>query len=139
MNSLFRNIKENINIDYGEESDDEETFQDMRLDKYVDLTREHNVECVFNRKFRMWEPTKKVETKHCIHIAELVSQRMDSSSHRMEHPTDYSSHRMAHPTHENRARDLPRDHSRDSSRDPLGRKPAYPNKQPPNYNRYGKK
>ena len=156
MNSLFRNIKENINIDYGEESDDEETFQDMRLDKYVDLAREHNVECVFNRKFRMWEPTKKVETRHCIHIAELVSQRMAHPTQRMAHPTDSSSHRMAHPTHENRARDStgqsthPRNHygnkvdsSRDSLRDPLrdssNHKPAYPTKQPSQFNRYNKK
>jgi len=73
MNSLFRKIKENINIDYGEESDDEETFQDMRVDKYVDLACEHMVECVFNRKFRMWEPIRKVETKHYIHIAELTA------------------------------------------------------------------
>ena len=73
MNSLFRKIKENINIDYGEESDDEETFQDMRVDKYVDLAREHMVECAFNRKFRMWEPIRKVETKHYIHIAELTA------------------------------------------------------------------
>ena len=73
MNSLFRKIKENVNIDYGEESDDEETFQDMRVDKYVDLAREHMVECAFNRKFRMWEPIRKVETKHYIHIAELTA------------------------------------------------------------------
>jgi hypothetical protein len=73
MNSLFRKIKENINIDYGEESDDEETFQDMRVDKYVDLAREYMVECAFNRKFRMWEPIRKVETKHYIHIAELTA------------------------------------------------------------------
>lgn len=141
MNSLFRNIKENINIDYGEESDDEETFQDMRLDKYVDLAREHNVECVFNRKFRMWEPIKKVETRHCIHIAELVSQKVDSSSHRMAHPThesrarDTLGQRMTHPTQ----RDQSRDPLRDSSRDPLGHKPAYPAKHQPNYNRYNKK
>ena len=73
MNSLFRKIKENINIDYGEESDDEETFQDMRVDKYVDLACEHMVECVFNHKFRMWEPIRKVETKHYIHISELTA------------------------------------------------------------------
>jgi hypothetical protein len=161
MNSLFRNIKENINIDYGEESDDEETFQDMRLDKYVDLTREHNVECVFNRKFRMWEPTKKVETRHCIHIAELVSQRADHSGQRVENPTqrmDSSSHRadplghkMAHLTqkadhsvqsthprnHYDRKVDFS-SHKVDHLRDPLSHKPAYPNKQS-NYNRYNKK
>jgi len=78
MNSLFRKIKENINIDYGEESDDEETFQDMRVDKYVDLACEHMVECAFNRKFRMWEPIRKVETKHYIHIAELIDVKQDS-------------------------------------------------------------
>ena len=75
MNSLFRNIKENINIDYGEESDDEECFQDLRVDKYVDLTREHMIECAFNRKFRMWEPIKKVEQGQCIHILELVADK----------------------------------------------------------------
>ncbi len=124
MNSLFRNIKENINIDYGEESDDEETFQDMRLDKYVDLTREHNIECVFNRKFRMWEPVKKVETRHYIHIAELVSQRVDSSR-------DSSSHRADSSTHENNNRhSFTRDRTRSS--------PYVPNKQS-NYNRYNKK
>ncbi len=124
MNSLFRNIKENINIDYGEESDDEETFQDMRLDKYVDLTREHNIECMFNRKFRMWEPVKKVETRHYIHIAELVSQRVDSSR-------DSSSHRADSSTHENNNRhSFTRDRTRSS--------PYVPNKQS-NYNRYNKK
>lgn len=127
MNSLFRNIKENINIDYGEESDDEETFQDMRLDKYVDLTREHNIECMFNRKFRMWEPVKKVETRHYIHIAELVSQRVDSSSQRVENP----SQRMDFSSHENNNRhSFTRDRTRSS--------PYVPNKQS-NYNRYNKK
>ena len=30
LNSLFRNIKENINLDYIEASDDEEDFEDTR-------------------------------------------------------------------------------------------------------------
>jgi hypothetical protein len=155
MNSLFRNIKENINIDYGEESDDEEIFQDMRLDKYVDLTREHNVECVFNRKFRMWDPTKKVETRHCIHIAELVSQRVENPTQRVEnltqrmaHPTDSSSHRMAHPGQRADHSGQRADHSGQRvenpthriahSRDPMRSSPYPPNKQS-NYNRYNKK
>jgi hypothetical protein len=121
MNSLFRNIKENINIDYGEESDDEETFQDMRLDKYVDLAREHNIECVFNRKFRMWEPTKKVETRHCIHIAELVSHENHNRPTYTRDPMRDSSSQNA--TH---------------SRDPMRSSPYPPNKQS-NYNRYNKK
>lgn len=43
MNSLFRNIRENINIDYGEESEDEDIFQNTSLDKYVDLKKEYKM------------------------------------------------------------------------------------------------
>ena len=39
MNSLFRNIKENKNIDYIEESEDESDFENTSEDKYV-LTAE---------------------------------------------------------------------------------------------------
>jgi hypothetical protein len=37
MNSLFRKIRENVNLDYIEESDDEADFQNRAEDKYVDL------------------------------------------------------------------------------------------------------
>ena len=37
MNSLFRNIKENGNLDLLEESDDEEEFENIALDKFVYL------------------------------------------------------------------------------------------------------
>jgi hypothetical protein len=80
MNSLFRKIRENINIDYGEESDDEECFQDTRVDKYVDLAREHKIECVFNRKFRMWEPIKQVALGKYTHIAELISNHQNGNA-----------------------------------------------------------
>jgi hypothetical protein len=73
MNSLFRKIRENINIDYGEESEDEEYFQDLRIDKYVNLACDHKIECVFNKRFRMWEPVKKVDNGRYTHIGELVS------------------------------------------------------------------
>jgi hypothetical protein len=58
MNSLFRNIKENRNLDAIEESDDEDDFYDMRADKYVDLTKEIRMECVYHKKFRRWIPYK---------------------------------------------------------------------------------
>ena len=45
MNSLFRNIKENINLDFIEESDDETDFEDGREDKYTYLD-----------KFKRWIP-----------------------------------------------------------------------------------
>jgi hypothetical protein len=58
MNKLFRNIKENQNLDALEESDDEEEFQDDRIDKYVYLDREINMACTFNHKFKKWEPLR---------------------------------------------------------------------------------
>ena len=56
MNSLFRNIRENGNLDFIEESDDEEDFLDTRLDKYVDLSKKIQLKCVYNKKFRKWVP-----------------------------------------------------------------------------------
>ena len=58
MNSLFRNIKENINLDSLEESDDEDEFEDVRLDKYVDLELQLRMDCVYNTKFKKWVPLK---------------------------------------------------------------------------------
>ena len=40
MNSIFRTIKENENLDLLEESDDEEEFENINLDKFVDLEKE---------------------------------------------------------------------------------------------------
>ena len=39
MNKLFRTIKENDNLDYLEESDDEEEFENISSDKYVDTNK----------------------------------------------------------------------------------------------------
>ena len=58
MNSLFRNIKENDNIDLIEESDDEDDFEDTREDKYVDTKAEIVMDCVYHTKFRRWVPIK---------------------------------------------------------------------------------
>lgn len=56
MNKLFRNIKENNNLDTLEESDDEDDFQDDRSDKYVYLDRFYKMYCQFNYKFKKWMP-----------------------------------------------------------------------------------
>ena len=56
MNSLFRNIRENSNLDLIEESDDEDDFLDTRLDKYVDLNKKIRISCYYNKKFRKWIP-----------------------------------------------------------------------------------
>ena len=58
LNKLFRKIKENDNLDTLEESDDEEEFECEQEDKFVYLDKKYNMYCVFNRKFKMWVPTK---------------------------------------------------------------------------------
>jgi len=60
MNSLFRHIKENVNLDAVEESDDEADLMDTRPDKYVDLSKELKMECLYHRKFRRWVPLRVV-------------------------------------------------------------------------------
>ena len=62
MNKLFRNIKENQNLDALEESDDEEEFQNEEIDKFVHLDREFNMVCTYNFKYRKWMPIR-VATK----------------------------------------------------------------------------
>ena len=42
MNTLFRDIKENRNLDV-EESDDEEEFENISLDKFVNLDKKYIV------------------------------------------------------------------------------------------------
>ena len=57
MNKLFRCIRENDNIDLIEESEDEDCFEDMRLNKFM-LNKTYDMECIFNNKYKKWEPVK---------------------------------------------------------------------------------
>lgn len=61
MNKLFRNIKENRNLDALEESDDEEEFENIQIDKFVDLNKVLKMRCNFNYKFQAWVPIHVVE------------------------------------------------------------------------------
>jgi hypothetical protein len=61
MNSLFRNIKENVNLDAIEESDDDEDFENTDIDQYVDLNKGFKFECVYKQNFNSWVPIKNVE------------------------------------------------------------------------------
>jgi hypothetical protein len=56
MNKLFRNIKENQNLDALEESDDEAEFENEKEDKYVFLDRSFKMNCQYNHKFKKWVP-----------------------------------------------------------------------------------
>jgi hypothetical protein len=58
MNKLFRNIKENNNLDTLEESDDDDEFENEKEDRFVYLDREFNMLCSYNYKFKKWTPLK---------------------------------------------------------------------------------
>jgi hypothetical protein len=73
LNGIFRRIKENRNLDAIEESDDEEDFQDSRIDKYVDLAKTAIMECTFHPKFRQWVPTKMMHKgTRIVHVSRLA-------------------------------------------------------------------
>ena len=61
MNTLFRNIKENNDLDKLEESDDEDEFENPNVDKFVYLERTHNMKCYYNKRFKKWTPIEIVD------------------------------------------------------------------------------
>jgi len=60
MNSLFRRIKENQNLDDIEASDDEEEFYDLTPTKYLQPNKRLFMEFVYHKKFRRWIPIRVV-------------------------------------------------------------------------------
>lgn len=58
MNSIFRTIKENDNLDALEESDDEDEFENTSDDKFVDLEKRVDMECRLHPTFKKWVPIK---------------------------------------------------------------------------------
>ncbi len=73
LNNLFRNIKENCNLDAIEESDDEEEFENKKEDKFVYLDRSFKMVCEYNYKFKRWCPTNLAqETDEIISLNQLI-------------------------------------------------------------------
>jgi len=74
MNKQYRNIKENRNLDFIEESDDEDDFQNISYDKNVNLKKILNIECFFNFRFKKWVPIKIIREHNprIVHIKQLV-------------------------------------------------------------------
>jgi len=68
MNSLFRNIRENENLDLLEESEDEEDFENINENKYVDLEKTLLMKCVYVKKFRKWQPIELVKPDEKVKI-----------------------------------------------------------------------
>ena len=66
MNKLFRNIKENTDLDKLEESDDEEEFENPNVDKFVYLDKSFKMKCYYNKKFKKWMPVEVIKTESII-------------------------------------------------------------------------
>ena len=79
MNTLFRNIKENANLDALEESDDEEEFENIELDKYVDLKKEYKIKCVYLPKFRSWKPVALCEEGNISNVADIKKMEKNNN------------------------------------------------------------
>lgn len=56
MNSIFRDIKENSNLDALEESDDEYEFENVSANKFTDMNVMYTFKCSFNERFQLWQP-----------------------------------------------------------------------------------
>ena len=76
MNKLFRNIKENDNLDALEESDDEDEFENNNADKYVYLDRSYKINCRFNYKFKKWTPISMAKETDRIISHNLLSNKI---------------------------------------------------------------
>jgi len=74
LNRIFRRIRENDNLDLAEESEDEADFENMDVNKYVNLEAVVPIECVFNQKHKKWIPVRLSKDK-LIHIEKLVLGR----------------------------------------------------------------
>ena len=60
MNSIFRNVRENVRLDAAEESEDESEFQlagEMNSEHVA--KKEVRVLCAFNYRFKRWVPLKR--------------------------------------------------------------------------------
>lgn len=71
MNKLFRNIKENINLDYLEESDDDDEFENTSDDKFLLDNKDLRMVCYYNYRFKKWVPSKVVKTGKLSNLYEL--------------------------------------------------------------------
>jgi len=71
MNTLFRYIKENENLDYQEESDSDNEFENIDDDQFVNLEKSYNIQCVYNHRFKKWVPLKVVKNNKIVNLKEL--------------------------------------------------------------------
>ena len=92
MNKIFRNIKENENLDFLEESDDEEEFQNEKIDRFVDINKTTYMICKFNHKFKKWYPVKEVSDlkQDIVEKNELLDYEKNNYTQQQYHNTKYN-------------------------------------------------
>ena len=81
LNNLFRNIRENKNLDYLEESDDDEDFENTREDKYVMEGKQLNMLCYYNYRFKKWVPSKVLRGGKLCNLYELREMEKNNFGH----------------------------------------------------------
>ena len=72
MNSLYRNIAENKNLDALEESEDEDIFENIDENKFVDLDKSYYFKCMYNKRFKKWIPKCVIEKPK---ICDIITRR----------------------------------------------------------------
>ncbi len=74
MNSLFRNIKENNNLDSLEESDDDEEFENDDIYKFIKIKHPIKMRCLYNKRFKKWTPINRVNDNSILSSIKEIEQ-----------------------------------------------------------------
>ena len=79
LNSLFRNVRENTNLDWAEDSEDEDVFEDISAEKWIRVGSRLPMVCVKHRGRRGWTP---IEVAHSssIHLYQKPNETIRPSS-----------------------------------------------------------
>lgn len=80
MNLLFRNIRENVSLDYIEESEDEDEFQDINPTKYLLDGAKHKMNCYFSKACNRWVPESVASDDSHISIAQSAKPSFSRSN-----------------------------------------------------------
>ena len=91
LNRIFRNIRENDNLDLLEESEDDEEFEDIREDRFVDLDRCVRMICRRHERLNAWQPIGKADENAVLANQRSVSQISKSAPARFSGPSTHGS------------------------------------------------
>lgn len=74
LNNIFRDVKENSNLDKLEESDDEDEFENIDEYKFVDMNKTLVMKCIYHKRFGKWEPVEVVSSKSKLITRNIASK-----------------------------------------------------------------